>query len=1255
MDYEEMNLLRSQIDDIDESRRIITLTDDVSSLHSQTQTHPKLRRWDGASGATPVTTGVATPLELGIEITFSGSNFKVGDYWVFYARTGTGEVEVLNDAPQRNLNDHHYCRLAVVNWDAATGQAQVSDCRPEFPALTQLTNLLYVSGDGQEVMPNLTLPTALLEYPLQVRVANGGCPVAGARVRFQILDGTGGSLTGIGNSVVTPAGVVVTTGVDGIASCSWALEVNVANPRQQVEVTLLGADGNPIRDNSGNLLQVVRFNAHLSIASEVSYDSSNCINPNNPTTVQDALDQLCRNIALYYVSGDGQEALPGALLPKPLQARVANQQWPVTTARVRFRISDGNGTLNASTGFTTTPASGNALTVTTNAEGLVQCEWRLDNSTWSQQVTAELLDNAGNPIHALRFNANLSIASQVGYTPPIDCEELQGMTNVQEAIDALCRIERAGCCTVVVRRPEEIQPAIDSLTNGGRVCILPGDYRLRDTIKIVGIAHENEVIISGCDCRTHIIAPGGNPAFEIENSDQIKLESLGIKAESSKGAIFVTKGKRVTITDCCINNSGGFGISAQGEVVRMTNNQLRGGGIWVHDGSSQVTIKDNDIGNGGGPGVGLGGGVPVDNATGILRVEIVGNEISQMSNSGITTLAESGDSGEIEDVTIRENQILDCALRGPDARFDAEAVGGIVLREASHVRMYHNDIRGNGMEKQVPACGIFTFACQGLDVADNHILNNGSSTVAPRPIPPINFGLMTSDSNLDTLAGEGVFVESRDSNDNFVASEFVTAPSGVSGLRLNARTHLVFAENPTVVRVNVANRPASAALRAFDENDNEISVAAPRTPSDGTEEFTIFGPVNRISVDMGVTATPANNAVISTLSAEKDRSYQAGILALFATEAPLSQGSANAFGTKVSAVRIHHNIVDCPQGHALFVVGMGEIAVTDNTLSSQAVTGELPPVAPLTAFGELPELAESSSGVFLLNLGRNAELADGMPAFGFNTNINSGTPATAGLRTPSSVRPIRFPDGRVLFQDNQVTHQVTGKPFQQFRAALTRTGRRFGVASFLLDAENNLRFEVNMTTFSGAVTSATINADGAVFLDITDAFRGTVRVGSRPPVSGRRELTDERAERFRTGQLRLNMTTSIGDISGQIQLLPPRTLTPLIGGSIGLISLDDISFQGNQVRTSVRTGVVFANVAVLAPSIRANGNRFTEWPNYSAQLSYFSWAVMNMTTSNQATHCIYTGGGTWTEQNNQEQLNANCGLLDTPLRVLIRS
>jgi hypothetical protein len=54
-------------------------------------------------------------LEDGIQARFSGGKFKVGDCWDFAARTATGDVERLIDAPPRGTK-HHYCRLALVKW-----------------------------------------------------------------------------------------------------------------------------------------------------------------------------------------------------------------------------------------------------------------------------------------------------------------------------------------------------------------------------------------------------------------------------------------------------------------------------------------------------------------------------------------------------------------------------------------------------------------------------------------------------------------------------------------------------------------------------------------------------------------------------------------------------------------------------------------------------------------------------------------------------------------------------------------------------------------------------------------------------------------------------------------------------------------------------------------------------------------------------------------------------------------------------------
>jgi hypothetical protein len=77
------------------------------------------------------------------------------------------------------------------------------------------------------------------------------------------------------------------------------------------------------------------------VASEVAYDDTGCDHLSDAETVQEALDALCRKGGILYVGGDGQEALPGEILPAPLRVRVSNGGWPVAGATVRFEAETG--------------------------------------------------------------------------------------------------------------------------------------------------------------------------------------------------------------------------------------------------------------------------------------------------------------------------------------------------------------------------------------------------------------------------------------------------------------------------------------------------------------------------------------------------------------------------------------------------------------------------------------------------------------------------------------------------------------------------------------------------------------------------------------------------------------------------------------------------------------------------------------------------------------------------------------------------
>ena len=311
--------------------------------------NPKIRRWD-SDGLMKPTSSKWIDLEDGVQVQFSTGTYRTGDYWLVPARTAARAAEAGVEWPLDHTTNkpelqsphgihHHYCKLALLEFDGSKW-LKVLDCRNIFPPVTELTSLLYVSGDGQEAMPE-----SKLDWPLQVRVVNGQHPVGGAKIDFKI-EGGGGAL-----SVSAP---VETSPNDGIAQCEWTLgKVG----KQRVKAHLLDAGGQPVPG------QVIHFNADLSIASEVAYDPSKCkfMSTGTPAVnVQDAIDRLCPVIAMTMVSGDGQEACAGKELPQKLRVGVFWGGSPLEGGKVKFSVKNGDATVD--------PA-----TATVDANGVAEC------------------------------------------------------------------------------------------------------------------------------------------------------------------------------------------------------------------------------------------------------------------------------------------------------------------------------------------------------------------------------------------------------------------------------------------------------------------------------------------------------------------------------------------------------------------------------------------------------------------------------------------------------------------------------------------------------------------------------------------------------------------------------------------------------------------------------------------------------------------------------------------------------------------
>jgi hypothetical protein len=228
---------------------------------------------------------------------------------------------------------------------------------------------------------------------------------------------------------------------------------------------------------------------------------------------------LTELISLYYVSGDGQEAMPGNAIPRSLKVGVANGQWPVKNAKVRFELlpdttiplpddvlgikdSAGNPVWNAVNVI--------FIDVTTGEDGIASCEWKLGRMK-PRQVKARLIDGAGIPfddrLHlSVIFNANLSIADNVFYQSTCTKWPDPAPDTVAQALDLLCNRESSKrSCTVTVGKNggqfDTLLKALTALNTDDSseicICLLPGETHVID--EDIQINHSKGTIkISGC-------------------------------------------------------------------------------------------------------------------------------------------------------------------------------------------------------------------------------------------------------------------------------------------------------------------------------------------------------------------------------------------------------------------------------------------------------------------------------------------------------------------------------------------------------------------------------------------------------------------------------------------------------------------------------------------------------------------------------------------------------------------------------------
>lgn len=120
---------------------------------------PKLRRWDGTFQDSNKGVDGYVVLEGGLAVKLSGSDFKVGDYWLIPARAATdsqiGHLMWPGGAVPTSVLphgvEHRYAALGIVNVTNGLFTGPTMDCRELFPAITDIraVDVSYQTGPCQ--------------------------------------------------------------------------------------------------------------------------------------------------------------------------------------------------------------------------------------------------------------------------------------------------------------------------------------------------------------------------------------------------------------------------------------------------------------------------------------------------------------------------------------------------------------------------------------------------------------------------------------------------------------------------------------------------------------------------------------------------------------------------------------------------------------------------------------------------------------------------------------------------------------------------------------------------------------------------------------------------------------------------------------------------------------------------------------------------------------------------------------------------
>ena len=577
------------------------------------------------------------------------------------------------------------------------------------------------------------------------------------------------------------------------------------------------------------------------------------------------------------------------------------------------------------------------------------------------------------------------------------------------------------CCTITVGDGQNshgqfnsIQDAINNLPlAGGKICLLPGIYEEHSVIR-----GKQNITISGCGDRTRLVSLDNqnieSPVVLIENSKNIRIESLSIVATNSAEGIYIREIPQI---------AGDNTVSYQNHTIELFELKVSSGESSAIrcDEATDLTIKDCSV-------------IMRDEETQWPGIFIIGTQILIERNS-VTAVSFSGFTENSHNIN------LVSAARG------GIQIGG----NSEQVRVVNNDIK-NGIGE-----GIALGSLSLINKDDNNdlpfivlnVLAYAYRTVepcSPCSPPPLKIPphFRPNDNGIDEadapeIISAGTLYDITIENNRI--EEMGRSGIGVIGFfDLDEVDEFISIENLSISRNQIShclNRTlptidseleddmgyggiALADVLNLKIHDNDISLNG-KNPID---------PICGIYVLHGEGVEICDNRILDNGEKFSDdtgekRGARSGIHIVYAITPTTSLISGH---TKVPfprqngfpAAKIHNNIVSHPAGRALTINALGPVVVSDNQLTSRGVVkGQASAIASTVAILNL-----GISNEFYLQIASFTQMAKGQVNVGAATNgvgIVTDTHASFVREGLDDFKIGRYlANGNVQFVNNQV-------------------------------------------------------------------------------------------------------------------------------------------------------------------------------------------------------------------------------------------